>query len=78
MGRSKELGMFLMIASSVEMLFMLIGMMRRSYLAIALPVMTGVGIVCALAFWVGWTMANTEPDLAELEEQDRVPSALEV
>jgi hypothetical protein len=37
-----------------------------------------VGIVSALAFWVGWTIVNTEPDLAELEEQDMVPSALEV
>jgi hypothetical protein len=78
MGRSRELGMVLMAVSAVQMLFMLVGMMRRSYLVIALPVVTGVGVICALAFWVGWTMANTEPDLAELEEQDMVPSALEV
>jgi len=78
MGRSRELGMILMIASTVQMLFMLVGMMRRSYLVIALPVVTAVGIVSALAFWVGWTIVNTEPDLAELEEQDMVPAALEV
>ncbi len=78
MGRSRELGMILMIASTVQMLFMVVGMMRRSYLVIALPVVTAVGIVSALAFWVGWTIVNTEPDLAELEEQDMVPSALEV
>ena len=35
-----------------------------------------VGLVSALAFWVGWTMINTEPDLAELEEQDMVPAAI--
>jgi len=70
--------MILMIASTVQMLFMMVGMMRRSYLVIALPVVTAVGIVSALAFWVGWTIVNTEPDLAELEEQDMVPAALEV
>ncbi|MEX2225116.1 MAG: hypothetical protein WEB52_01555 [Dehalococcoidia bacterium] len=78
MGRSRELGMILMIASAVQMLFMLVGMMRRSYLVVALPVVTAVGIVSALAFWVGWTMINTEPELAELEEQDMVPAAVEI
>lgn len=78
MGRSRELGMILMVVSAVQMLFMLVGMMRRSYLVIALPVVMAVGVVSALAFWVGWTMVNTEPDMAELEEQDMVPSALEV
>jgi uncharacterized membrane protein YesL len=76
MGRSRQLGMILMIGSAVQMLFMLIGTMRRSYLVIALPVVTAVGVVSALAFWVGWTMINTEPDLAELEEQDMVPAAI--
>lgn len=78
MGRSRELGMILMIASAVQMLFMLVGMMRRSYLVVALPVVTAVGIVSALSFWVGWTMINTEPELAELEEQDMVPAAVEI
>jgi len=76
MGRSRQLGMFLMIGASLQMLLMLIGAMRRSYFAIALPVLTAVGIVSALAFWVGWTMANTEPELAELEEQEAVPAAV--
>ena len=44
--------------------------MRRSYLVIALPVLAATGLISALAFWVGWTMANTEPDLAELEERE--------
>ncbi|MBF6600875.1 MAG: hypothetical protein IVW36_10245 [Dehalococcoidia bacterium] len=74
MGRSRQLGMIMMIASSVEMLVMVIAVMRRSYLAIALPVVTAVGIVSALAFWVGWTMANTDEELAALEEQDAVPA----
>jgi hypothetical protein len=53
---------------------MLIGTLRRSYMVIALPVLAATGIVSALAFWVGWTMMNTEPDLAELEEETMVPS----
>jgi hypothetical protein len=76
MGRSKELGTVLMVVSTVQMLFMLVGMMRRSYLVIALPVVIGVGIVSALAFWVGWTMANTDADMAELEDEQRVPAAV--
>jgi hypothetical protein len=76
MGRSKQLGMFLMIGATVQALFMLVGTMRRSYLVIALPVLAATGLISALAFWVGWTMVNTEEDLAELEEQELVPSAV--
>jgi hypothetical protein len=65
-----------MIGAALQMLIMLIGVARRSYLVIALPVAAGVGIVSALAFWVGWTMLNTEAELAELEEQDRIPAAV--
>jgi uncharacterized membrane protein YesL len=74
MGRSKQLGTFLMIGAAVQALIMLIGTMRRSYLATALPVLAAVSLISALAFWVGWTLANTEPDLAELEERESVPT----
>lgn len=74
MGRSKQLGTFLMIGAAAQALIMLIGTMRRSYLAIALPVLAAVSLISALAFWVGWTLANTEPDLAELEERESVPT----
>ena len=72
MGRSDQLGMFLMIGAALQMLIMLIGTARRSYLVIALPVLAAAGVISALAFWVGWTMATTEADLAELEEQDSI------
>jgi hypothetical protein len=65
-----------MIGAALQMLIMVIGTMKRSYLAIALPVLLATGIVSALAFWVGWTMANTEEDLAELESADAVPVAV--
>ncbi len=74
MGRSQQLGMFIMIGAAVQMLIMLIGTLRRSYLVIALPVLGAAGLISALAFWVGWTMMNTEPELAELEEQTQVPA----
>ena len=72
MGNSRQLGSFLMVGAAVQMLIMVIGTMRRSYLVLALPVLAAAGVISALAFWVGWTMANTEPDLAELEAQDSI------
>ncbi len=76
MGRSRQLGMYIVIAASIQALVMLVGAMRRSYWVIALPVLVATGIVSALAFWVGWTMMNTEPDMAELEEQESVPAPI--
>lgn len=76
MGRSKQLGTFLMIGAAIQALIMIVGTMRRSYWVIALPVVAATGLISALAFWVGWTMANTEPDLAELEERESVPAAV--
>ena len=76
MGRSQQLGMFLMIGATIQALVMLVGAARMSYLVIALPVLAAVGVISALAFWVGWTMMNTDPDLAELEEQESVPAAV--
>lgn len=76
MGRSRQLGMFLAIGSAIQMLILVVGVMRRSYLAIAVPVVVATGIVSALAFWVGWTMMNTEPELAELEEEREIPAPI--
>ena len=72
MGRSQQMGTFLMIGAALQALVMIVGLMRRSYLVVALPVAIGVGVISALAFWVGWTMANTEAELAELEAQENV------
>lgn len=74
MARSKQMGMFLMIGASLQALIMLIGTMRRSYMVIALPVLAATGVITALAFWVGWTMMNTEPAFTALEEADEVPA----
>lgn len=74
MERSRQLGTFLMIGAALQMIIMLVGTMRRSYMVIALPVLAATGVISALAFWVGWTMANTEAEIAELEAQESVPA----
>ncbi len=73
MGRSRQLGFILMAVASLQMLIMLVGAARRSYLVIAVPVIAAAGLISALTFWVGWTMANTDSELAALEEQEYVP-----
>ncbi|MDP6605113.1 MAG: hypothetical protein QF664_02460 [Dehalococcoidia bacterium] len=58
--QSRQLGQALMGGALFAVLVVLIGIARRSYLAIALPVAAGLSVVAALAFWVGYTMATTE------------------
>ena len=67
MERSQSVGSILMAVSALQMLVFTMGMLRRSYLAIALPVLTAMGAVSGLIFWVGYTMMSMEPDLADLE-----------
>lgn len=58
--QTRQAGQALMGGAAFAVLLMLIGVARRSYLAIALPVAAGVALIGALAFWVGYTMAMTE------------------
>ncbi len=74
MERSQTLGSVLMAVSALQMLVFTLGMLRRSYLAVALPVMAAMAGVSGLLFWVGYTMANMEPDLSELDlEEEETP-----
>ena len=59
---SQKLGQILMIGAAVEMLLFLIGVMRRSYLTLALPVTAAVAACAAITFWLGWTMAGMDED----------------
>ena len=43
MERSQSVGTILMAVSALQMLVFTMGMLRRSYLAIALPVLTAMG-----------------------------------
>lgn len=75
MDRSQTTGMIIMAAAVLEMLLFLYGAVRRSYMAVALPVMAGVAAVSALAFWVGWTLLTSEPEIPELEGEEGELSA---
>jgi hypothetical protein len=78
MERSQTIGTMLMAVSALQMLVFTLGMLRRSYLAVALPVLAAMSAVSGLLFWIGYTMVNMEPDLAELdmeEEEEPQPAS---
>lgn len=78
MDQAQRTGAMLMIGAAVQMLFFLVGMARRSYAALALPILAAVSAVSALAFWIGWTMVTTETDLGEEEEPAPQAPAAEI
>lgn len=57
-----------MAGAVLQMLLFVIGAARRSYLALALPVMAAMTALTALTFWVGWTMVT-------MEDEDETPPA---
>ena len=65
MDRAQRTGVLLMAGAAIQMLFFLVGIARRSYAAIALPVFAAVSAISALAFWIGWTMVTTEAESDE-------------
>lgn len=73
MERSRTIGTALMAVSGLQMLLFSLGVLRRSYLAIALPMMGAMTALSGLLFWIGYTMISMEPDLGELdvEEEDK-------
>lgn len=76
--RSRQLGQALMAASGMTLVLFLIGVGRRSYLVLAIPVFAGLAVVAGLVFWVGYTMASTQEiddalDLAEVETPETGP-----
>jgi hypothetical protein len=70
MEQSRSIGTVLMAVSGLQMLLFTIGIMRRSYAAIALPVLGAMAAISGLLFWVGYTMVNMQPDLSELDLED--------
>ena len=67
MNRGHTTGVILIVGAAIEMLLFLIGIARRSYLALALPVMAAMTALAALTVWIGWTMMS-------LEEEDDEPA----
>jgi hypothetical protein len=69
MSRSQNTGLLLMLGAALEMLLFLYGALRRSYLALALPVTAAMAALTAVTFWLGWTMLTME------EEEEPPPGA---
>jgi len=74
MERTQLTGVMIMAATVLQMLLFLWATAKRSYMAVALPVLAAVAAVSALAFWIGWTMFTTESELEEeLGEEETSP-----
>ena len=72
MDRSQRTGMVIMAAAVLNMVVFVWAVARRSYMAVALPLVTILGAVSALAFWIGWTMFTAEAEEEE-EGMEEVP-----
>jgi lipopolysaccharide export LptBFGC system permease protein LptF len=62
MERSQQTGLALMIGAAFMLVAFFTSMMRRSYMAVALPVLSALATVSAIAFWIGWTMFTAEEE----------------
>ncbi len=77
MEKSQTTGLIIMIAAVFQLVLFLWAVLRRSYLAVALPVLSALAAVSALAFWIGWTMftAESEEEMEELPEESPLESS---
>jgi hypothetical protein len=74
MERTQLTGIMIMAGTVLQMLLFLWATAKRSYMAVALPVLAAVAAISALAFWIGWTMFTTESELEEeLGEEETSP-----
>jgi mannose/fructose/N-acetylgalactosamine-specific phosphotransferase system component IIC len=64
-GRAQKTGVVIMALACVEMLLFVYGALRRSYLALAIPVAVAMTALTALGFWVGYTMMTMEDEPEE-------------
>lgn len=71
MERSQTFGLLIIAVSVVEMMLFLWGIARRSYLALALPLLCAMTALNLLTIWVGWTMLTTETETPEMEELEQ-------
>lgn len=67
MDRSQMMGGLIIGGAAIEFVLFAAGLIRKSYLALALPVTAAMAALSALAFWVGWTMLTTPADMPEPE-----------
>lgn len=71
--RARQAGQGLMVASGLALLLFAVGIARRSYIALAIPVVAGTAALAALAFWVGYTMAAQAGEEADFTEAEGAP-----
>lgn len=74
MNRAQTTGIILMVGAALQMFLFLIGIRRRSYAALALPVMAAMTTLTALTFWLGFTMLRLEDEDPEVAP-NRSPDA---
>ncbi len=67
MKRTNNTGQLLIVGAVLEMLLFLYGTMRKSYLALALPVTAAMATVTVLTIWLGYTMLTLD------DEEDEPP-----
>lgn len=60
--QSRQLGQALMAFGALQALIFVLGVMRKSYFVIALPVSLIVAVTSGLAIWVGYTMSTKDWD----------------
>jgi hypothetical protein len=65
MNRAHTTGLVLMAGAVLQLVLFLYGALRRSYLALALPISAAMLALTALTFWVGWTMMTMEEEVEE-------------
>ena len=70
MDRSQNLGVILMAVSAVQLLLFAFGVLRRSYLAVAIPVLAAVAGISGVLFWIGYAMVSMQPDPGEMDRED--------
>jgi hypothetical protein len=70
MQRSQQTGLAIMIVSAFTLVVLVWAMLKRSYMAVALPVMSALAVVSGLAFWIGWTLYTGEDEDEELDEDE--------
>ena len=74
MEKSQTTGLIIMIVAVFQMVVFLWAALRRSYLALAVPLLSALAAITAVAFWIGWTMFTDEGEEAE-ETTEEQPAA---
>jgi len=77
MDKSQMFGLAIVLGAMTEMMIFLFGVVRRSYMALAIPIFLALSAVNLLAIWIGWTMLTTEAELAEEQELESLAELTE-